>query len=95
MKSFSDIYKEDVDIVGKKAVELSELTRLGIPIPDGFVITTSFFKKFLDQTGISEKIRDVQKLNHPAIAESIEKLFEPIKKQILHTHIPNNLLLEL
>lgn len=91
MRDFSKIYKEDLDIVGKKAVELGELTRLRIPIPDGFVITTSFFKKFLDQTGISEEILKVEKINHPAISESIEKLFDPIKKKIMHTHLPENL----
>lgn len=95
MLPFSKIYKEDLDVVGKKAVELAQLQRLGIPIPDGFVISTNFFKKFLDQTGISEKIKDAQKLNHPAIAGSIEKLFDPIKKQIMRTHIPESLTLEL
>lgn len=95
MRSFSKIYKEDLDIVGKKAVELGELTRLGIPIPDGFVITTIFFKKFLDQTGISEKIKEIQKLIHPSIQDSVEKLFDPIKKQIMHTPIQQKLTIEL
>lgn len=95
MKYFSKIYKEDLDSVGKKAVELAELSRLGVPISDGFVITTSFFKKFLDQTGISEKIKEVQELDHPAISESVGKLFNSIRKQIVQTHIPENLTLEL
>lgn len=95
MKYFSKIYKEDLDNVGKKAVELAELSRLGVPIPNGFVLTTSFFKKFLDQTGISEKIKEVQELDHPAISESLGKLFDPIRKQIMQTHIPENLTLEL
>ncbi|MBI2613203.1 MAG: hypothetical protein HYW62_00280 [Candidatus Levybacteria bacterium] len=95
MLHFSKIYKEDLEIVGKKAVELARLTWLGVPLPDGFVITTSFFDKFLKQTGIDMKIQEIQKLNHPSIAGSIEKLFDPIKKQILHTHIPEDLVLEL
>lgn len=95
MKPFSKIYKEDLDIVGKKAVELSELSRLGIPIPNGFVVSTIFFKKFLDQTGISKKIKEIREISHPAISESIEKLFDPIKKQIMQTHIPKNLAIEL
>ena len=95
MRSFAQIYKDDLDLVGKKAAELAELSRLGIPIPDGFVITASFFEKFLKQTGIAQKISEVHKLNHPAISESIEKLFGPIKNQIMHTHIPENLVLEL
>lgn len=95
MKDFSKIYKDDLDVVGKKAVELAELVRLKIPIPDGFVITTSFMKKFLDQTGISKEILEVEKINHPAIASSIEKLFDPIKSKIMRTHIPENLALEM
>ena len=92
---FSELNKADLDLVGRKAQELGELKQLGIPIPDGFVVTTSFFKEFLDQTGISEEILEVQKLNHPAIAESIERLFDPIKKKIMDTHIPEHLTLEL
>lgn len=65
MVPFSKIYKEDLDIVGKKAVELGELTRLGIPIPDGFVITTSFFKRFLERTGIDVKIKDIMHVPIP------------------------------
>lgn len=91
----SKINKDDVDLVGKKAVELAEVLRLGVPIPDGFVISTIFFKKFLDQTGISEKIKEVEKLDHPSISESLDKLFEPIKKQIIRTHIPQDLVFEL
>ncbi len=36
---FSKLYNADLDLVGKKAYQLSELKQLGIPIPDGFVIT--------------------------------------------------------
>lgn len=95
MKRFSKIYKEDLDIVGKKALELAELVRLGIPIPDGFVITTDFFNKFLNQTGITHKINEIKKLDHPSIRDSVVKLFEPVKEEIMHTHIPNNLVSEL
>ena len=35
---FTQLYKFDLDLVGKKAYQLSELKQLGIPIPDGFVI---------------------------------------------------------
>lgn len=95
MLYFSKIYREDLDSVGKKAIELSEISRLGISIPEGFVIPTYFFGKFLKQTGIEEQIKEAQELNHPSISESVDKLFEPIKKQIMHTHIPENLTLEL
>lgn len=93
--NFCDLDKADLELIGEKAYELGELKYLGIPIPDGFVITTSFFKKFLNQTGISEEILEIQSISHPSIKSSMPKFFEPIKKKIMHTHIPQNLAFEL
>ena len=92
---FSDLGKHDLELVGKKAVELSELTRLGIPIPDGFVITTAFFEEFLNATGILKEIDEIRKIYHPAIQDSMPKLFEPVKKKIVLTHLPQDLSFEL
>lgn len=88
---FSHLYKFDLDLIGKKGYQLGELKHLGIPIPDGFVITTSFSKEFLQETGLDVKIKKLEKLMHPAIASSREKLFEPIKKEIIQTHVPQHL----
>lgn len=43
----SKIDKRDLDIAGKYAVELGELSHIGIPIPEGFVITVNCFREFL------------------------------------------------
>lgn len=92
---FSDLVQNDIEFIGKKAEILYELIQLGIPIPDGFVITTSFFKEFLRLTGIDIKIKEVQNLNHPAISDSIVKLFHPLQKEIMLIPIPQNLTAEL
>lgn len=41
IKNFNDISKEDVNLVGGKASSLGEMTKIGIPVPTGFVITTA------------------------------------------------------
>jgi len=92
---FSEISKADEDLVGKKAHELGIISKLGIPLPEGFVITTEFFKEFLRLTGIDKEIKKVQALNHPAISDSIKKLFHPIQKQVMHQHILQTLTVEL
>lgn len=89
------VYKEDEDLVGKKAFELGELKYLGVPIPEGFIIKTSFFKEFLEKTGIFKDIEKTKKPYHPSLRDSVEKLFEPVRKKIMHTHIPRDLALEL
>ena len=55
----SKIYKVDKELVGKKAYELGVLWELGIPLPDGFIITTQFQKEFLHQTGIDNEIKQL------------------------------------
>jgi rifampicin phosphotransferase len=39
----------DIAQVGGKAASLGELLRAGIPVPDGFVITTTAYKKYRDK----------------------------------------------
>jgi phosphoenolpyruvate synthase/pyruvate phosphate dikinase len=81
----------DIEFIGKKAFELGELRYLGIPIPKGFVITTNYFEKFLLETGISKDLENTVKIYHPSLKNSIDKLFLPIKKKIMQTHIPQDL----
>lgn len=89
---FSQIYKLDEDLVGKKAHELGALWELGIPLPKGFVITTNFFKEFLRMIDINKKIYKSPSLKHPALSDSTDKLFQ---KKIIQSHIPQVLVSEL
>lgn len=89
--NFSQLYKYDPDEIGKNAHQLGELTHLGVPIPDGFVILPSLFKKFLEETKIAIDIEKIQAISHPAISDSMPKLLLPIKNKIMHTHIPQDL----
>ncbi|MFA6918228.1 MAG: PEP/pyruvate-binding domain-containing protein, partial [Candidatus Gracilibacteria bacterium] len=90
----AQVYREDEDSVGRKAYELGMLWKLGIPLPDGFVITAEFFKEFLRLTGIDKEIKKIQSLSHPSISDSVKKLFQPIQKQIIQQYIPQALSLE-
>lgn len=87
--------KIDIEYIGKRAFELGELKYLGIPIPEGFVIKTSFYEEFLEITGISKDIETTKKQYHPSLRDSAQKLYEPVRKKIMRTHIPDGLVLEL
>jgi pyruvate,water dikinase len=45
--SLADIPQRDVERAGAKAATLGELARAGFPVPDGFVLTTGAFDRFL------------------------------------------------
>jgi phosphoenolpyruvate synthase/pyruvate phosphate dikinase len=91
----SEVYGLDEDLIGKKAYEIGLLWKLGIPLSSGFVVTTEFFKEFLRQTRIDNEIEKIQAINHPALSDSVEKLFYPIKKQIMQKHMPQELTTQL
>ncbi len=92
---FSGIDNIDADSMGKIAHKLGELKHLNIPTPDGFVIMPSLFRDFLEETGIFKNIKKIQSVNHPAIENSMSKLFEPIQKKIMNTRLPSNITKEL
>ena len=55
--SYDDITKEMVDWVGGKNANLGEIhSRLRLPVPEGFAVTTLGFTRFLSHNGLFEKI---------------------------------------
>lgn len=91
----SQAHNIDLGHVGKKAFELAELKRLGVLIPEGFIVKTTFFEDFLEKTGISKDIEKVKKTFSPSLGDSADELFQPIREKIMRTHIPPNLASEL
>ena len=56
---FSEISKEDVESCGGKGASLGEMYNVGLPIPQGFVITAQAYKEFLQVNRIDKKIYNI------------------------------------
>ncbi|MEX1103377.1 MAG: phosphoenolpyruvate synthase, partial [Dehalococcoidia bacterium] len=54
---FSEVGKEDLGLVGGKGANLGELTRAGIPVPPGFVVTADTYFRFLRLNGLEPLIQ--------------------------------------
>jgi len=54
---FNEVDKDDVGLVGGKGANLGELTKAGIPVPSGFVLTSHAYFSFLDQSGLRREIQ--------------------------------------
>jgi pyruvate, water dikinase len=59
IRSFAELGREDVSYAGGKGANLGELTRAGLPVPDGFVIGATAYASFCEQTGLRERLREV------------------------------------
>lgn len=56
---FKDITKEDVGIAGGKGANLGELYRSGIPVPNGFIVTSNAYFEAVQQNGAIDRIRGI------------------------------------
>ena len=59
LRQFSEVGRDDVDLAGGKGANLGELTRAGLPVPNGFVLTTDAYRAFVKAGGIGASIQEL------------------------------------
>lgn len=91
VKKFEDLGKGDIDVAGGKGANLGELTQSGIPVPPGFVITAKSYQKFMDETGITDKIMDLLKSVNVNNSRELDEVADKVKSIITSTEIPQEL----
>ncbi|MFX0577739.1 phosphoenolpyruvate synthase [Nocardia nepalensis] len=64
IRLFTELPGEPLASIGGKARNLCELVQAGLPVPDGFCVTTKAFRTFLDgSTGIEDLYRDLDDID--------------------------------
>ncbi|HIP58695.1 MAG TPA: phosphoenolpyruvate synthase, partial [Archaeoglobus profundus] len=86
----SDVDKNDIPMVGGKAANLGELLRLGIPVPDGFVIDGKTYLNFLEGSGLKEKIMKILKSVNVEDTKQLEEASKKIRELIENTPMPKD-----
>jgi pyruvate,water dikinase len=56
---FSQLRKTDTDTVGGKGANLGELTRAGLPVPPGFVVTAQAYLAAMETAGVRARLLEV------------------------------------
>jgi pyruvate,water dikinase len=90
---FENLRKTDIPSVGGKNASLGEMINAGIPIPPGFAVTAYSYKRFIEETGISEKIYAVIKetVTDPNDPKQYEVASKKIRKLIESTPVPKDI----
>ncbi|QCX46176.1 pyruvate, phosphate dikinase [Arcanobacterium haemolyticum] len=55
--NFTEGDKDQKDLLGGKGANLAEMTKLGLPVPPGFTITTDTCRYYLAQGGVPEELK--------------------------------------
>lgn len=91
---FEELTKDDVPLVGGKNANLGEMIKAGIPVPPGYAVTAYAYKKFIEETGIKDKIYEILKEKVPETAAKPEDYMDAsaeIRKLIESTKMPEDI----
>ncbi len=84
----SEVDKGDISIAGTKGSYLGEMTRLGLPIPQGFVITSFAYFQFLQENFLIDKIKALLSTAGYQHPESLMQVSDHIKRLIVESPLP-------
>ncbi len=88
---FERITKEDGDIAGGKGANLGEMTRAGIPVPPGFVVTAQAYFDFLDLNQLGPHIDKIIKETNVSSTDELSAASHSIQKLIMAKKMPDNI----
>ena len=71
---FEEGSKEMKDLLGNKGAQLCEMTKIGVPVPPGFVISTTACREYFKRGEIWNELKD-------EILSALEKLEEKTRKK--------------
>lgn len=93
--TFGELGIEDVPLVGGKNAALGEmyshLSPLGVNIPDGFAVTASAYRFFLNKSGLEEKIEKILDGLDTHDIRSLQSKGRKIRRKILNADLPKEL----
>jgi pyruvate,water dikinase len=92
---FADMGLADRPTVGGKGASLGELTRAGIPVPEGFVVRTAGFDRFIEALERTAPLRAaVEQVDGEDLA-AVERLSATLRARVEGAALPEDLRAEL
>jgi len=85
---FENLTKDSLSVAGGKGANLGEMTRLRLPVPPGFAITTRSFDTFLEANKLKEKIQQLIDGTNVDDTQQLMNTSMRIKQLIINAEIP-------
>ncbi len=91
---FNEVDKEDVALVGGKGANLGEITQAGFPVPNGFIVTSNAYYKFIKDNNLAVKIKHLLETANFERPDSLTQVSQHIKKTILEGKLSDEIVSE-
>jgi len=92
---FKDVGKEDVALVGGKGANLGEIINAGLPVPDGFIVTSQAYYNFIKENNLNTKIKHLLATVNFDRQDSLTQVSAHIKKEITQGKLSDELALQI
>src|SRR3989344_3827708 len=92
---FHQIDKHDAHSAGGKGANLGEMTKAGIPVPPGFVVSAQAYQYFIDSNNLRHKIKDFLNKLDPENTKMLSEASSLIKKLDVSSTMPQDLVEEI
>jgi pyruvate,water dikinase len=84
---FKEVGKGDIGMVGGKGANLGEMTKAGIPVPPGFIVTSQAYFHFLEESGLRPKISQLLSTIDPNDSAQLQKVAADIRRMITEADV--------
>ncbi|MBU2577849.1 phosphoenolpyruvate synthase [Patescibacteria group bacterium] len=91
---FKEINKKDGNLVGGKGANLGEMYNLGIPVPPGFIISSSAYFHFIENSNLFPKIKEYLSETNKNRPETYTAASDKIKRLVNNAPIPKDISFE-
>ena len=86
-----EVTKDDIAIAGGKGANMGEMIRIGMPVPSGFVITTTAFERLIQIHDIGDKIKMMLEGVNVEDTSMLMSTSQKIKELIISQDFPNEI----
>ncbi len=91
IKKFEELDMKDIKIAGGKGASLGEMTKVGIPVPPGFVVLSQAFEDFIRNYHIDVEIDAQLKKVNPKKVSTVEKVSKFLRGIISQYEVPKDI----
>lgn len=88
---FKELGKEDVEAAGGKGANLGELTRAGLPVPGGFVVTADTYLAAMEEGGVRDRLMAVVSEADPDDSASLDKATRELRALVHDAGMPRDI----
>ena len=88
---FDQISKNDVPLVGGKGANLGEMTRARIPVPAGFVVATSAYRRFMEQAGLDATLSELLGNLDVSDTAKLTAISDQVRRSMLTASMPGDI----